>query len=148
MNSLIEKIGDLLSAGISVALIGPTNSGKTQLVTNELIPLLREKGKNVCYWTDSNHPVEIKDADIVIIDEAETLADQVHLEQVHSEEKPYYPKSYLARVKRWHELYRNIPQPSLYIITRNAEDVSHLVQTLATTDWDRPVTAIQWKLNH
>jgi hypothetical protein len=132
---LTTQISDLLKQEKSVVLVGPIDSGKSYWVEHELIQEL-EKNKKVEYFKEARD-IKETEADIFIFDEVETLFDRKFLEDRHPEENPYYLPSYLEKVKSWHENYKKLDKPSLYIITRNSEEeIDYLVQNFTRTDWD------------
>src|SRR3989344_7163315 len=135
MNEQLEKVIDSLLRNKSVVLVGSTNSGKSYWVEHYLIPVLG-KSKKIAYFKEAEDIQKIE-ADIFIFDEAETFFDKEFLRKRYPEKNPYYAPSYVKRVKNWHELYKKLNKPSLYIITRNSdEEVDYLVQNFNHTDWD------------
>jgi hypothetical protein len=120
--------------GNSVVVVGPTGSGKTYWVQNTLIPKLQELNKSVSYSKDgfSNPPK----GDVTIFDESETLFDADRLEKSHSDAPPYYSEKYLKQVHDWHKMCASHDEPSIYIISRQPEDVQFLVDNFYKSDWD------------
>jgi hypothetical protein len=143
---LIQKISNLLLANKQVVLVGKSDTGKSHIIQDELIPLLEKTGKRVAYFKDGDHISPTEDAEIFIIDEAETFFDAHRLQTAHPDDHPYYSSDYIARVQKWHLAYTNLQKPSLFIITRNAsEDIEYLVQNFNRTDWDnRPIITLKW----
>ncbi|MFC1700602.1 hypothetical protein ACFLZ0_00425 [Patescibacteria group bacterium] len=137
MTDLKQTILQNIKENISIFLIGQVDSGKTYFVLNELITFLKKEKINVKYFKDCNQIVDLLKADIVIIDEVETLLDKEYLESHHPEENPYYSKEYLNKVKQWHEKLKQIKQPCIYIITRNSsEDIDYFLKNINSVDWD------------
>jgi len=141
--NLTEKIYTHTSKEESIVLVGPTGSGKTWYVKNELIPYLAKKGMKPQYL-DCGKELTIKEhTDIVIIDEVETFFDKEYLEKKHPEESPYYTPKYIDTVTSWHEKLKRIEVPAIYIITRNEkEEIDYLTDNMKTTDWGRWVECL------
>lgn len=121
-----EEILDNLRRGTSVAIIGPSDSGKSYFIKNRLIPFLEAEGYDVAYFADGNS-IKEKPCDIVIFDEAETLLDQKIIEEKSGE---LYSVEYLEKVRSWGEAYELFKQPAIFVISRGGEDVNYLVQNL------------------
>lgn len=128
-----KEIIDQLIEGNSIAIIGPSDSGKTYWVKNTLIPQLECLGKSTSYSIDGFNPPK---ADISIFDEVETFFDAKMLEEKYPKENPYYTESYIQKVQIWHVVYAEHLEPSVYIISRRNGDVDFLVNNFKTTDWD------------
>lgn len=136
---LQEEIFNLLKNGASLFLIGPTDSGKSWFIKNNLLPFLTQKGLRGIYFTDCN---EIPnhgtiDLDFSLVDEVESLQDQKFLEAIYLDKKPYYSKEYLQKVKTWFNRLSSLKIPSLYIISRNsAKEIKNFSECVKTADWD------------
>ena len=143
MGIISEKIYDALSNQKNVFLVGPTDSGKTRYVENELIPFLEGKKLQAVYFKDSDHVSDVAKEIIIIVDEVETLLDKSFLENQHKEELPYYSPEYLEKVRKWHDKLRDLSAPGVFIITRNDKvAIDYLVNNVKTTDWRTPVECI------
>ncbi|MBU4360541.1 hypothetical protein KKA66_01690, partial [Patescibacteria group bacterium] len=92
---------NLLKNNKSIFLIGNTNSGKTWFVKNNLIPFLQEKKMSVLYIQNCDNIPKLINKNYAIIDEIEILQDKDFLEKNNLNEKPYYNKEYLIKVKKW-----------------------------------------------
>ena len=131
---LISDLVNKLVVNNTVALVGPTNSGKTYWVKNILIPHLESLGKKVEYLKDGDMLPEFQDS-IVISDEAETMFDAKYLQGNKVDD--YYAKEYLEKVDGWYKNYTKLPSSTLFIITRNSVDqIENLVKNFHTADWD------------
>lgn len=74
MSNLVSKIAEALLRNKCVAIVAPSNSGKTYWVKHELIPFLEQYKKVVIF--ESGEVIRNEQADIFIFDEAETLIDR------------------------------------------------------------------------
>lgn len=145
MKKLIIDITTFLEDGKSIALVGTTGSGKTWFVLNELIPELERAGKKIEYFKDLERAIVPKnDAEIVILDEFETLIDRNYLEKAHPEEKPYYTEEYVRQVKGWLDEASKIKKQLILIVTRDEGDVKNFVQNVRLTDWGMPILPIKY----
>jgi hypothetical protein len=144
MKKLTEKIYKELLFRSNVFLIGFADSGKTHYALNELVPFLKEKKLNAIYLSNCNEFLSVPDnADIVIVDEVETLMDKDFLERQYPNEKPYYSAEYLKKVKNWHNKLKLIQEPSVFILTRNKkEEIEYLVNNVKMTDWGAAVRCL------
>ena len=135
---LKEKIFNLLSNKKSLFLIGPTDSGKSYFIKNELLPFLQSKNFAVCYFSNCEQIPDSKIiGDGVIIDEMETFQDKDFLETIHINEKPYYTDQYLAKVKSWFDKLQNVQLPAVYVITRNSPvEIQNFIKTVKKTEWN------------
>lgn len=135
---LKNKIFNLLNNKKSLFLIGPTDSGKSYFVKNELLPFLQSKNLSVCYFSDCEQLPDLEIiGDAVIIDEMETFQDKDFLEAIHSNEKPYYTDEYLNKVKKWFDKLQNVQLPAIYIITRNSQvEIQNFIKTVKKTEWN------------
>jgi len=68
MTELTNNIYREISAGKSVLLVGPTNSGKTWYIKNTLIPFLNEKKIKVNYFENLEVFQKPNNGGIFIID--------------------------------------------------------------------------------
>ncbi|MDP1718945.1 MAG: hypothetical protein Q8L24_00780 [bacterium] len=135
MTDLVSKISELLLRNKSALLVGPSDSGKTYWVENELIPSLKQNHKVVLF--KDAEAIQNKQGDIFIFDEAETLFDQSFLEELHPDKRPYYSIEYLDRVRGWYKLYAQFSGATLFVISRNnSAEVDNLVQNFKRADWD------------
>lgn len=149
MEKITEKIYKEILSRKSVLMIGRTNSGKTHYALNELIPFLKMKKLNTLYFSNCNDLLNIpNNADVAIIDEAETLVDKDFLEQQYPNNRPYYSVEYLEKVKSWHSKLKTIKVPSVFILTRNGKDeIEYLIENIKTMDWGTAVKCFVFE-NH
>jgi len=147
MDKMTDDIYRAISGGSNVLLVGPTDSGKTTYVKNDLIPFLQKNHFNPAYFANIDDFNESKNtADIFIIDEIETLIDQDYLENHSNSPKPYYSEKYLEKVKNWHDKLKKITVPSIFILTRNSEDqIENIINNLRVTDWGAKVECFAFK---
>ena len=134
-----KKILNLFKNGASLFLIGPTDSGKSWFIKNNLLPFLTQKGLRGVYYADCNEvPSQgVMHLDFALIDEVESLQDQKFLEAIYPDKKPYYSKEYLQKVRSWFVKLCSLKIPSVYITTRNsAEEIKNFFECVNTTDWD------------
>jgi hypothetical protein len=145
-----KTILDLLKNRKSLFLIGPSNSGKTWFIKNDIIPYLAEHRLKPAYFANADQISNTDYCTAAVIDEIESLQDRVFLETAHPIEKPYYSTEYLNKLNRWFTKLRTIKAPSVYIITRNHQiEIKNFVATVKTTDWDnRPVEIIEFNKFH
>lgn len=145
-NNLYKEIKEKLVSGESVVLVGPTDSGKSRFVINNLIPTLTKEGYKVSYIKECDDDFgDLEQADFVVVDEVETFSDREYLENRHPEENPYYTKGYIKAVKDWHKKLENISVPAVFIITRNEEEeIQNLVDNMKLTDWGVQVKTIKF----
>ncbi len=138
MDKLEEIIYKNTREGMSMFLIGQTNSGKTWFIEHILIPYLDKMGVSVQYFKNAEEIAGVKSkTDLIIIDELETFQDARHLEQNHPNEKSYYQTSYIKRVENWFSVLKNIKNICLYVISRNnKEDINFLANSCQFADWD------------
>lgn len=131
-DKLSEQIETDVANGFSVALIGPSDSGKTWFVKNILVPKLESKQIRCHYISDSIHNFSLPGpVDLLIADEFETLSDRKLLEKLNIKDKPYYPPEYVNRVEECHRRFRQLDPdlPILFIITRNnSEGINSPIQ--------------------
>ena len=141
-----EKICSLLKAGMSVIIVGKSDTGKTWYAMNSLIPYLREQGLSTSYVDEcSNISENITPVDVAIIDEVETFLDREYLEKKHPEEQPYYSKEYEQRVFDWFSKLEKIKSPAVYFISRDEVYIENFIKNIHSVDWDdRQVTAIRF----
>jgi hypothetical protein len=136
---------ELLNNDKSIALVGPTGSGKTWFVLNELMLYLSMDGKKVEYFEDLNGSVLPKgDTDIVIIDEFETFVDREFLEKSHPNEVPYYSSEYVEQVNGWLDKASKIKQQLILVITRDEEDIDNFMGNVSVTDWGSPMVPLRF----
>lgn len=141
MNNLKQTILQNIRKNNSIFLIGPADSGKTFFILNEFIPFLKKEKINIKYFENCDQIINSLKADIVIIDEVETLLDRKHLESQHPEEIPYYSEEYLSKIQQWHKKLKQIQQPCIYIVTRNSsKDIDYFLKMVKGTDWDNRKT--------
>jgi hypothetical protein len=141
--SLKNKIYNIVKNRESLFLVGKTDSGKTFFVKKELIPFLKNKGIKVSYFSDCNKITKTSHADIAIIDEVEILQDKDFLKKNNPNEKPYYTKAYVRKVKDWFKKLKNIKIPSIYIITRNKRnEIKNFKDNVKFTDFDKRETNV------
>jgi len=134
MDDLLTKVSNILLQLKSVVLVGPTQSGKTHWIKNNLIPNLESMGKSVEYLKDG-HEISKDLADIVICDEVETLFDKKYLQ---NGDENYYTEEYLNTVRnKWYKNYSTLPASTLFVITRNEPShINNLFQNFRRADWD------------
>lgn len=145
---LTQTILNFLKNKQSLFLIGPTNSGKSRFIENELLPFLQDKNFSVSYFLNCNQlPNSEISTDFIIVDEVESLQDQNFLENQHPEQNPYYAPDYLVKVQTWFKKLAYLKLPTVYIITRNSpEEIQNFMQTVKHTDWDnREVACLEFK---
>jgi len=128
-----EAIVSEILKGNSIVVVGPSGSGKTYWIQNILLPKLKAFGKNVFY--SKNGFEDTKSADIIVFDEAETLADARVLEKKYPDESPYHSGEYLSQIRDWHKMYTN-HKASVYVISRKEGDIQYLVDHFNVSDWD------------
>lgn len=143
---LTKQIGFLLQSGKNVFLIGPTNSGKSWFAANELVPYLNQQRMTTKYFEDCDSAVNgIAGADVVVVDEAESLQDKSYLEALHPNESPYYSSEYLAKVARWHKILAAINVPGVYLVSREKQAVPNFTEHVHTLDWNgKPAEVIEF----
>ncbi len=141
MTELTNNIYHEISAGRSVLLVGPTNSGKTWYIKNTLIPFFNEKKIKINYFENLDvFQKPNNNSGIFIIDEIETLIDRDFLETHSTKPKSYYSKEYLKKVKEWHNKLKDLNTPSIFILTRNnQEKIDNVIDNLKVTDWGTKV---------
>lgn len=127
-------------------LVGPTDSGKTWFIRNEVIPNLKKEGYKMQYIKDCDWDFsDLTNIDFVFVDEVETLTDRAFLEKRHPEEVPYYTDGYLETVKQWNEKLARIKTPAVFLIARNEdEEVDNLVKKMKVTDWGTKVMTLRF----
>lgn len=137
---LSNRLVKYIERGLSIILIGKTNSGKSYFVKKELISLLKKKFR-VVYFKDGDN-VEIKKADVAIFDEAELLFDKTRLEK----QGEIFSRLYLNKVNKWQILYKKFNMPSIYIVTRNEmKDINYIKKNYKKAEWDnRKITVIKY----
>lgn len=146
MDTLEEKIFNILDQGDSVLLVGPTEAGKTWFVKNKLIPLCAANPKTFEYIDGYPDDHQLKDTDLVIVDEFETFLDRAFLESRHEDEVPYYTDKYVADNVDWYRRLAEIKKPMLFVLTRNEqEEIDYMVNSMKKTDWSQPVSVFEYK---
>lgn len=131
-------------------MIGPTDSGKSWFGDKNLLPFLCSNGLTGTYITVCEITPDFRSKDdFIIIDEVESLQDRKFLEDLYSEEKPYYNLEYLANIQKWNDQLKKISIPSVYVITRNEKlEIDNFIKNISTTDWDgRKVECVEFKKN-
>jgi len=128
------KIIKEIKRGASIVIVGPSNSGKTFWIKNYLLPEILKFGKKINYFEDG-FSKNLPSLDISIFDEVETFFDATMLQNKNPEEKPYYTEKYIVNVKLWYELYKEHPEQSIYIISRQKSDIPFLIKNFNKTDW-------------
>ena len=130
----------------NIILIWATNSGKSFFIKKQVIPFLEEKWIKIIYFENCDELDSTKKADIFIVDEVELLFDKAFLEKNHPEETPYYTKSYLEKVKRWHNKLSQINTKIIWIVTRNDEkDIDYVLQNYKELEWNNlPVEVVKF----
>ena len=143
---LAEQIGSLLHSGRNVFLVGPTDSGKSWFVTNELVPYLNQQKITTKYFNNCDVIVNgTAGADVVVVDEVESLQDRGYLETLHPDESPYYSNEYLAKVTRWHKALSTINVPGVFIASREKQVIPHFVEQVHSLDWNsKPADVIEF----
>jgi len=141
-----EIIEKELLGGSNIVLVGPTNSGKSWFLQQQLIPWLKKKNIKASYLKDCNESMsEDDESDYFIIDEVETFFDKGFLETRHPDKTPYYTDEYLSQVNIWHKNIAQISKPAVFVITRNEdEEIDYLVKNLKQTDWGKPVKVLKF----
>ena len=141
-----NKILHFLEKGNSIVIVGPTNSGKTWYIKNELMPFLKSKKLQSFYIKDSLHDFKLsQNVDIIIADEFETLTDEDFLTSLHPDEQPYYKEGYLNIVGNSHARFKKITPPIIFVITRNKkEEIGNLLDNLKIIDSGQPVETFKF----
>ncbi|MBP8016444.1 GNAT family N-acetyltransferase [Candidatus Gracilibacteria bacterium] len=117
---LANEIYINLLKGHNILLAGKTDSGKTWFVKNILISYLQNNGIKTKYFEGCDKIITNNlNNKVTIVDEVEIFEDQKLLEKLYPEERPYYSKEYLKRVKKWYSNLSKIKTQSIYIVTRN-----------------------------
>ncbi len=142
---MIQKIFHLISGSKNILLVGPSDSGKTFFIKNELIPFFKKQGKNITYFKNINKKIILQKEEIVVLDEFEILDDQTFLEKLHPEEKPYYSEKYLNCVHKWIKKAKNIKNSCIYILTRNEKQAIENVKKIKTFSFKENVKIIEFK---
>lgn len=140
LTALCDTIIRTLTRGRSVALVGPTDSGKTHFATRVLGPALARRGLRCAYAAT---PTTLRHAtlpmDVYIVDEVELLEDARFLHRLAGTRAPYHSATYLDRVRTAHAWLRRIAVPCVYIVTRNAPAaIAHLTASRPQPPWVRP----------
>lgn len=132
--------------GKNVMLVGPTDSGKSYFIKNKIIPLLKQNKINVSYFKDCDSIKLNKECDVYILDEVEILFDKTFLENRHPDEKPFFTKNYLEKVKKWHKKLAQINKPVICLVTRNDKmEIDYLFKNYKNLEWNNlPVNVIKF----
>ena len=142
---MTQEILNFISSGISILLVGESNSGKTFFVKNKLIPFLEERNKKIIYFKNMDELTKAPKDAIMILDEFEILEDKAFLEKSHPEEKPYYTEEYLKCVHRWIKKAKSIKNPCIYILTRNEKREIENVKKIKNFSFKKEMEMIEFK---
>ena len=137
MKNNMQEIVKILMSGTSIFLIGKSNSGKSYYIKNKLMPFLEKSGIKIKFYENCDNINNFEDVDVCIFDEVELLFDKKFLEKKHPEENPYYSGGYLKKVSEWFLQLGKINKPSIYIVTRNADDeIEYIKNNMRSCEWN------------
>ncbi len=133
--------------GRNILIVGKTNSGKSYFVKNKIIPLLGINSLRISYFEECANLEINNQSDVYIVDEVEILFDKLFLENLHPEEKPYYTKIYLDKVKIWQNKLSKIVKPVICIVTRNdKKELEYIFENYKKLEWNNlPVEIIKFE---
>ena len=148
MNPLNEIIQKTLSSKKSVLLIGPTDSGKTWYVKNELIPYLNNQSLSASYFENPDEFInsgnDTNSVDACIFDEVETFEDKNLLTNKYGD--GYYSSEYVKKTTSWIKAFSFVKAPSVFIVTRNKRDeIDYLITNTHQLDWGTDVICLEFK---
>lgn len=137
-SDILNRILGTLSSGRSVFLVGPTDSGKTWFVQNELVPFLEKQSVRVRYFADCDKLPKKGEVnvEVFIVDEVEIIQDTPFLEEIYTEQKPYFSPEYIAKVRQWFSALNRIQKPGVFVVTREKEVIENFVNNIKTLDWN------------